>query len=822
MLKTRTSRSLLAVLPLMATLSWAASPSLGIILPRGVQRGSEQELVFAGGHLADAQAIFFYDKGFEVTALEPSEGAVKVKVKIAPDCRLGEHVAQVRTASGISEYRSFYVGPFPAVAEVEPNSQFDTPQPIQLNVTVQGVVDSEDVDYYIVEAKKGQRISLDVYAMRLGSALFDPYVAILDEKRFELDSSDDSPLCLQDAMASIVAPEDGKYVIEMRESAYGGDGNSRYLLSVSTAPSASAVYPSGGKIGEVTDVTFLGDPAGPIAAKITAPAEPATNFSVHAEDAAGIEPTGSPFRLFKYGNVLEQEPNEDFQTATPAELPLAFNGIIQKEGDVDNFKFSAKQGQVFEVECYARRVRSPLDPVMSVFYADHRGIVGADDSRGPDSYFRFQAPEDGQYVLQIYDHLKRGGEDFVYRVEFQSIEPSLSLSIPRVALYSQYRQTIYVPRGGRFGTLINASRNNFGGDLVLDGQGLPPGIKMVCDPMPAGWSQMPVVFEAAADAPLGGALVDFTAHNADTSTGISGRFSNLADMIIGPPGQSLYWHTDVDRLAVAVVDELPFQLEIVQPKAPLVRDGSMQLKIVVHRKEGFTQPVNVEFPFRPPGVGAASSITIPGDQTEGYYPLNADGGAQEGNWPVYAIGNAEVNGTAWNASQLARLQIAVQPVTLAMDRASCEQGQEAQIYCKLTQNAPFEGNAKIRLIGLPPKVETSDLEFNKEAQELVFKLKTTAESPVGQHKNLFCEVVILQEGEPITLRAGLTELQIDAPLPAAQSQPQPMAQPADVAAAPAQPAEKPLSRLEKLRLEAQKRAEKEKNGTSGGNTSGGS
>src|SRR5262245_29551757 len=103
MLKTTISRGLFAVLMLTAAVSWAASPSLGIILPRGVQRGSEQELVFSGGRLADAQEIFFYDRGFEVTALEPTDGAVKVKVKIAPDCRLGEHVAQVRTASGISE-----------------------------------------------------------------------------------------------------------------------------------------------------------------------------------------------------------------------------------------------------------------------------------------------------------------------------------------------------------------------------------------------------------------------------------------------------------------------------------------------------------------------------------------------------------------------------------------------------------------------------------------------------------------------------------------------------------------------------------------------
>jgi hypothetical protein len=792
----------------------AASPSLSIILPRGVQRGVEQALSFHGGRLADAQEIFFYSPGLEVLKLEAADGEVKVQVRVAADCRLGEHVAQVRTATGISEYRSFFVGPYPAVAEVEPNSAFDQPQPIALNVTIDGVVTGEDVDYYVVEAKKGQRISLDIEAMRLGAALFDPYVAILDDRRFELASSDDSPLAYQDAVAAVVAPEDGKYIIEVRESAYGGSGDSRYRLHVGTFPRPTAVYPAGGKRGEPIDVLFLGDPSGPLTQQITVPAEADGQFALHAQDAGGIAPTGNTFRLFEHGNVLEQEPNDGMAEATAAELPLAFNGIIEKPGDVDHFRFKATKGQVFEVECFARRVRSPLDPVMNLYYADGRGITGNDDSRGPDSYFRFEVPEDAEYVLRISDHLGRGGVDFVYRVEFAPIQPALDLSIPRVARYSQYRQTIFVPRGGRFATLLSASRANFGGDLILEGKDLPSGVTMVCDPMPANMTLMPVVFEAAADAPLAGKLLDFTARHADEATGIRGRFTNRADMIIGGPGQSLYWYTDVSKLAIAVVDELPFQLQIVQPKAPLVRDGSMLLKIVALRKEGFTKPIQVEFPFRPPGLGAASSVTIPEGQNEVDYPINAAGNAQLGNWGVYALGQADVGGAGWVSSQMARLEIAGQPVTLAMERASCEQGQPAQIYCKITHNTPFDGNAKIKLVGVPAKVEATEMEFNKESQELTFQLKTTAESPAGQHKNIFCEIVIMHEGEPIVLRSGSTELQIDQPLPVAANQPQPMPQPMPQPAAAVEqpPPEKPLSRLEKLRLAAEQRKKAESGG----------
>jgi hypothetical protein len=45
----------------------AASPSLGGISPRGVQRGVENQMVFSGGRLQDAKEIFFYGPGFEVT-----------------------------------------------------------------------------------------------------------------------------------------------------------------------------------------------------------------------------------------------------------------------------------------------------------------------------------------------------------------------------------------------------------------------------------------------------------------------------------------------------------------------------------------------------------------------------------------------------------------------------------------------------------------------------------------------------------------------------------------------------------------------------------
>lgn len=784
----------------------AASPRLNIITPRGVQRGSEQVLTFQGSNLQDAEGVLFYEPGCEVIQIEPSPAAAKVTVRISPECRLGEHVAQVRTRSGLSDYRTFFVEALPAVVEAEPNGDFAAPQPIGMNVTVAGVVQSEDVDYYVVEARKGQRISAEVVAMRLSTALFDPYVAILDTRRFELSANDDTALALQDTFASVVVPEDGKYIIEVRESAYSS--GSDYRLHVGTFPRPTAVFPAGGKLGEETEVRFLGDPTGEMRQKLTLPAALNSEFALFAADDGGISPTGNPFRLFEHANAFEQEPNNDVSQATPAELPLAFNGIIESPGDVDCFKFAAKKGQVFEIECFARRIRSALDPVMNLYFADGRGITGNDDSRGPDSYFRFEVPEDGEYALRITDHLGRGGKDLVYRVEFQAVKAELVLGIPRVEQYGQYRQQIYVARGNRMGALITTSRSNFGGELVFDTADLPAGVTLVADPVPANLSAVPVLFEAAADAPIDGKLVPFTARLNDPNTNIRGGFFNRADFLIGPPGQSLYRWKDVQQLAVAVVDELPFTLEIVEPKVPLVRDGSMELKIVAHRKAGFQTAINVQLPFLPPGVGAASSVNIAEGQSEVLYPLNANGGAEIKKWKLLALGAAEINGTAWVSSQLATLEISAPLVTFEAQRASCEQGQTAQVYCKLNHTAPFEGAAKAQLLGLPAKVTAADLEFTKETQELTFQIQTDPTSPAGKHTTLFCQVVITRNGEPMVSRAAGTELQIDVPLPAPANQPAAEPQPAAQAAAPEpQPMAKPLSRLEKLRLEAKKRQE---------------
>ncbi len=143
--------------------------------------------------------------------------------------------------------------------------------------------------------------------------------------------------------------------------------------------------------------------------------------------------------------------------------------------------------------------------------------------------------------------------------------------------------------------------------------------------------------------------------------------------------------------------------------------------------------------------------------------------------------------------------------------ASVEQGQETDLVVAVNKAVDFPGEAKVTLIGLPNKVTTDDKTITKDTKELVFRLKTDKVSPAGNHQNLFCQVIVIQDGEPIVHNLGSGQVRIDVPLP---PKPKPAAAPAPVAAAPTPlpspppgpQAEKRLSRLEKLRLEAQEKA----------------
>ena len=814
-----------AVLGVLASVMpsvWATSPALSIVLPRGGQQGSEVEVVFQGERLGDAQEILFYEKGLSTVSLNTSNATqLKARLKIDPAARLGQHVLRVRTAGGVSEARTFSVGQYPVVDELEPNNEFTQPQKMAFNTTVHGVAGNEDIDYYQIEVKKGQRITAEVEAMRLGSALVDCHVAILDRKRFELAASDDSSLALQDPVAAVLAPEDGLYVIAVRESSYAGNDASRYRLHIGGAPRPSMVYPAGGRAGEELLVRFLGDVSGVRTQALRLPADPLGDYAYPFSVDGLKAPSPNPIRLCAFGNVLEQEPNDTPKDATPAagDLPLAFNGMVEKAGDVDYFRFKAKAGQKYDLRCVARGIRSPLDSVLTVYKGDGAQIADNDDAGGPDSALSWTVPADGEYLVAVRDHLGKGGPHYVYRVEFHPLSPGLTLGIPEYARNSQERNAVSVPRGNRYATLVKVTRSNVGGDVLLSAPSLPVGVTMEADRIAGSVNEVPVVFEAGTNASLGALLVPLNGRHAE-NTNIQGGFSQSLELVYGEPNNTIYYKTVVDRLAVVVAEEAPFSIEVVEPKVPLVQNGSMGLRVIAKRRPEFKGVIKLRMLWNPPGVGSQSEVVIPEGQTEAIYPVNANDGATLRSWRIalLALGDAG-KGAVWTSSQLFTLTVAAPFLSMQIPVAAGEQGKPVGVLCKIQQLQPFEGEASVQLLGLPPKVQIAQnpIKITKDSKEVVFTADLAADAPVGQHKSLFCQVILTQKGEPIAHGVGGGGvLRIDAPPPPKANAPTPPPAPVSVAQVAPKPATtpvappKPLSRLEKLRADARERSRAEK------------
>jgi len=157
------------------------------------------------------------------------------------------------------------------------------------------------------------------------------------------------------------------------------------------------------------------------------------------------------FEVAMLPEVRELEPNNDqaypplpglakvanLPKDKPLELPVLLNGQIMP-GDVDRFRFRARQGQKLVIDAHARSLIPYLaDAVPGWFQAtlalyDARGreVAFVDDYRfNPDPVLLYQIPQTGEYELEIRDSVYRGREDFVYRVAV-SEQPFITQMFP--------------------------------------------------------------------------------------------------------------------------------------------------------------------------------------------------------------------------------------------------------------------------------------------------------------------------------------------------------------------------------------------------------
>jgi hypothetical protein len=480
--------------------------------------------------------------------------------------------------------------------------------------------------------------------------------------------------------------------------------------------------------------------------------------------------------------VIEAEAGNEPEQAIKAQAACAIAGRMNAADDVDWFRIEAPKGSKWKVTAWGRRLGSPVDLVVNVHRDDakRQRITGNDDTGGPDSLVQVTVPDEGAFLLRVHDFQQRGGDRFVYWIDVEPLAPSVMVSVPPAQTKTQQRLVVAVPRGNRMALFFNAARTECGDPVTLEFPGLPAGMTALSAPFEQPAPGGLVVFEADPDATVGTALtaVRVLAGAGEAARPV-GALLQGTEMVYGEPNREPYRIALGDRLAVAIVEEVPVTLELEPPIVPIARRGLLELKVKLHRDEGFDGKVRLELPFKPPGSGA-SMIEVKDGQTEVMFPINASADAPVKQWEI-AVAASLVPDEAtkkeerkarsagrgsWIASQPVKLSVIEPLVDLAAEKGQVEQGGRTTLVFKATKPTVFEGKAKATLVGLPVKAEAAAVELEAGKESIEFVVTVAADAPAGRHDNIFCRIEVPKGDAWVIHQTAGTSLRIDKPLPA--------------------------------------------------------
>jgi len=800
----------------------SADPWISSVKPRLVARGEVSELVLASWR-HEAQELIFYPPKTPAgkTENQPAPGIRCVetvfdadkdrlicRVEVDGDCQPGEYPFRVLTAVGLSSMGTVHVSPYPVIDEDEAKANTnDTPEtavPVDSNVTVRGTLSNskaDDVDCFRVSGKAGQRLSVEVDMAKMGDDLrwnpvpegYDSVVTIFDPAGKRIARNDDSALNRQDPLLSVKLPVDGDYTVVLRRSMFVPEAR-EYAIHIGQFFRPLVTYPLGGPAGEPLQVQMLGDPLGPVSETISLPSDHGT-FPYYGEAPLPLSVRSCPFR-----NVMEAADQPETKVDS---TPVGINGILAQPDEIDRYRLTVKKGEPLQVRVWASALGSPVDPIIKLRRVDSAGVaeaveLEADDAKLPDRDIfgghgdfpdKFDPSviwtprQDGDYVLEISDSRGFGGPNYVYRIEVAPPTNTLHIGLS----WEDYKPerprktSLSVPRGGRWTVRLSlylAQGSSIKGPLDIDVKGLPTGVEMLSPQLPGFQSVWPMTLIADKDAPFTASLLEITARPA----GGGSPFKTVNQQNLQRVSYSHYpWRNiRVDRFAMAVSEPSGFSVKLKAPERPLMRGSEMTIPVEIQREPWCDEPLELQCDLAPSGVGVSPAEIIPAGETSATLTLSAAANAKLGSSPLYVVAtttqarggkeNSRVKGDSILGSERIRvssdvinIEVADPFVSLASEPQSVRRGEKISYRWKIKQLRPFEGQASVRMLGLPVGLTEvgSAPRFDKNSNEVTVELEATDEALLGLVGNLECDVTFRKDGKEIHLRTGSGSLRID-------------------------------------------------------------
>jgi len=391
-------------------------------------------------------------------------------------------------------------------------------------------------------------------------------------------------------------------------------------------------------------------------------------------------------------------------------IPCTVNGQIAS-GERNRYRFAARKGQNLVITTQARQlipfiadaVPGWFQPVLALHDAKGKEVAYEDDFRfKPDPTILWQAPEDGEYTLVVYDAIYRGREDFVYRITIGEM-PFVTSRFPlgsqlgaRAAIkikgWNLAAAEVPPPASGpepgicRLTTIKDGYVSNplpFVLDTLPESMDKEPNnaiamAQKVTLPVvingrieqPGDWdvfqftarSNDTIVADVDArrlDSPLDsvlkltdatGKLVGFNDDREDLAAGINTHHADSYLMATLPADGTYYVHLGDTarnggeeygyRLSLSA-PQPDFALRVVPSSASMRSKGTATLNVHVIRKDGFTGPIKVTLKDPPRGF-SANPVFLVGTQTVARLNLKTDLVATKEPVTVSIVGSAKI------------------------------------------------------------------------------------------------------------------------------------------------------------------------------------
>ena len=444
-----------------------AAPTINNVSVPGIQAGTTVQITVTGTDLTPAPKLI---ASFPIASQKAVEGSDNGKAIIelnTTEIEPGIHWVRVASDKGISNALSLGVDNLTQIPFAETVES--------LPVALAGDLSGGNILKTTFPAKAGDPLVVDIEGRRIGSNI-RPVIRLMDAAGVQIGFSAPQPELHGDARITVKIPADGLYTLEMHDILYKGPGPGRFRLKIGNLSFADLAFPIGVQTGQAASIHFgrtnITQPVDVTSAKDTTGSAPLP--------AAGHATGSRPRVIFSnHAEFVESTESVDVPAA-----PVGINGRLSVKGEMDKFKVLARPGSKLRFDIIARRAGSPVDGVLLVQAANGATLGSNDDRPGlSDPGVDVTVPGDSEFItVTFYDLLKRGGDDFIYRIDIEDIsQPQFAATIAQ--------DRLQIPAGSTQTVVVDVARQGYNGDINLEFDGLPDGVTVTNNQVLAGRSR---------------------------------------------------------------------------------------------------------------------------------------------------------------------------------------------------------------------------------------------------------------------------------------------------------------------------------------------